>query len=118
MPVGVKPGVEGKTETETKQGTEFGGSRGFLFAFRVCKVRAARKTGVVDKWEDYNKGAMLEQKQERMKERLPEVVVENWEEPKTGDEGFDEDVLMEGDAEVVCAVPRAEKEGEDGDEEE
>lgn len=39
--------------------------------------------------------------------------MENWEEPKTGGEGFDEDVLMEGDAEVAYAVPRAEKEGEE-----
>lgn len=68
MPVSVKPGVEGKTETETKQGTAFGGSSDFVFAFRVCKVRAARKTRGVDEWEDYNKGAMLERKQERMKE--------------------------------------------------
>ncbi|RYO79717.1 hypothetical protein DL766_010474 [Monosporascus sp. MC13-8B] len=70
--VSVEPGVEGKTET--KKGTTWEGSSDFVFAFRVRKVHV-NMTRAVDVNDDYTKGALLEDKINKIGEDLPGLFI-------------------------------------------
>ncbi|KPM38865.1 hypothetical protein AK830_g7709 [Neonectria ditissima] len=105
VPVGVEPGIEGRKETT--HDTSWKESSDFVFAFRVRKVHVSRKTHTVDRSDDYTKGALLDGKVQKPKESIPELLIASQDEPKPEDEGFGEEELTEGDAVVVCAVPKA-----------
>lgn len=104
VPVSVKPGIERRLETS--KSTAWEGSSDFIFAFRVRKVHVSKKTGMVDHNNDYSKGAMLGNKSEDSGEVIPDLFISSQENPIAGDEGYDEEILREGETVVSCAIPR------------
>ncbi|EMR62403.1 hypothetical protein UCREL1_10658 [Eutypa lata UCREL1] len=103
-PVSVEPGVEGRLETS--KGTAWEGSSDFIFAFRVRKVHVSKQTSLVDRNEDYTKGAMLGDNFEEIAKDLPELSISSQEDPSPEDEGYSEENLREGETVVACAIPR------------
>lgn len=108
VPVSLEPGVEGNGEA--KSGTSWEGSSDFVFAFRVRKIHVNKKTQTADKSQDYNKGALLDNKKEKIREDFPDLLISSEEDPKAEDEGYLEGEFMEGDTVVTCAFPKAEVE--------
>ncbi|KAL5591555.1 hypothetical protein FOVSG1_010444 [Fusarium oxysporum f. sp. vasinfectum] len=102
VPIGGGPGIEGKTGTS--QGIKWEGGN-FDFAFRVSKVRV-KKTGKVKSEDQYTKGASLDL--QGVKRKQTGLKITAVEEPSAQDEGFEEKTLMEGDEEVLCAIPKDE----------
>lgn len=102
VPIGVGPSVEGKLGK--KASTKWEGSSEFVFAFRVSKVFVQKKTGQVIKEEEYQKGAMLGNKTERL--QRPEIEVLEVQDPSAESEGFHAEMLMDDDETVAVAVPR------------
>ncbi|KAM0085342.1 hypothetical protein ACKRZS_002368 [Fusarium odoratissimum] len=102
VPIGGGPGIEGKTGTS--QGIKWEGGN-FVFAFRVSKVRV-KKTGKVKSEDQYTKGANLDLQDVKRKQTGLKITAV--EEPSAQDEGFEEKTLMEGDEEVLCAIPKDE----------
>lgn len=103
-PVSVEPGVEGRLETS--KGTAWEGSSDFIFAFRARKVHVSKQTSLVDRNEDYTKGAMLGDNFEEIAKDLPELSISSQEDPSPEDEGYSEENLREGETVVACAIPR------------
>ncbi|RKK99348.1 hypothetical protein BFJ68_g13224 [Fusarium oxysporum] len=102
VPIGGDPGIEGKAGTS--QGTKWEGGN-FVFAFRVSKVRV-KKTGKIKSEDQYTKGANLDLQDVKRKQTGLKITAV--EEPSAHDEGFEEETLMEGDEEVLCAIPKDE----------
>ncbi|EWZ81465.1 hypothetical protein FOWG_14468 [Fusarium oxysporum f. sp. lycopersici MN25] len=102
VPIGGGPGIEGKAGTS--QGTKWEGGN-FVFAFRVSKVRV-KKTGKIKSEDQYTKGANLDLQDVKRKQTGLKITAV--EEPSAQDEGFEEETLMEGDEEVLCAIPKDE----------
>ncbi|OCK74585.1 hypothetical protein K432DRAFT_338800 [Lepidopterella palustris CBS 459.81] len=109
VPIGGGPEVEGKTGM--KEGTTWEGSSDFVFAFRVRKISVEKETGNVKENDDYNQGAFLGN--ETKKEDVPKLSISAEEDPEAEDEGCEKEELMEGDALISCAVPKAEEEEEE-----
>ncbi|KAF9774412.1 hypothetical protein IL306_007594 [Fusarium sp. DS 682] len=99
VPIGGGPGIEGKVGNN--QLTKWEGGN-FVFAFRVSKVRV-RKSGEVESEEEYTKGTMLHPESQARKQAGLDIVAV--EEPSAQEEGFEKEKLMEGDKEVLCAIP-------------
>lgn len=125
MPVSGGPGVEAKVTR--KNGTRWGGSSDFVFAFRVVRVFVGKKTGDVVGQEDYRKGAMLGRDDDGWEDGGeyggPELYLERLEEGDAWSEGLEGvEVLDDVDGgTVVCAFPANGRDGgwdkEDGGEE-
>jgi hypothetical protein len=102
VPAAIEPGIGIKVEE--KRGTSWNGSSDFVFAFRVRKIRVSRKTKSLIDHGDYSKGAKLGDKSTRIEENLPEAQLESQEESQAAEEGYGEEILMEGDTSVRFAV--------------
>ncbi|KAK5993702.1 hypothetical protein PT974_07138 [Cladobotryum mycophilum] len=103
----VEPQVEHKSVASGS--TSWQGSSDFVFAYRVTRVRVAKKQrGHVIDHDDYTKGAMLGNEAEGPVEAVSEVFVLSHEEASPGDEGYSEVTVLEDGEAVSCAVPRAE----------
>jgi hypothetical protein len=103
VPVGGGPEIEGKRENI--EGTSWKGSSDFVFAFRARKISVRKKTGEVKSDEEYKTGAMLG---DEVKEGEVPVLVFSDVDPEAEDEGCEMEELMEDDAVIACAVPKAE----------
>ncbi|KAI0379220.1 hypothetical protein F5Y04DRAFT_260007 [Hypomontagnella monticulosa] len=100
IPISGGPTVEVNRQNNT--GVSWEGSSDFVFAFRVRKI-FVKKTGVVNKDEDYRRGAMLGREYEISKVAAVSILSE--EDPDVEQEGFTREELMEGDVPVNCAIP-------------
>lgn len=89
-----------------KATTKWEGSSDFVFAFRVSKVFVGKAAGQVVSEEEYRKGAMLGNEEEKVKG--PELSVLKVEDPDAEGEGFDTEELMDDEDVVACAIPREE----------
>jgi hypothetical protein len=102
VPIAGGPGVGGVKETRREVGWE--GRSDFVFAFRVKKVMAEKRTGGVKSEHDYRAGAMLDSGAGDVTDN-PILRVMEVGEADGGQDEFSVEVLMEGDEEIVCAVP-------------
>lgn len=101
VPLGVGPGVEGKVGNTAS--TVWEGSSDFVFAFCASKVYVGKATGQVVSEEEYRRGAMLGNEDQRV--QGPELSVLEVEDPNAEGEGFRTEELVEDEDVVVCATP-------------
>jgi hypothetical protein len=61
-----------------------------------------KKTGELESEKEYTRGAMLDTESKVYKQAALDIIAV--EEPSARDEGFEEEKLMEGDEEILCAI--------------
>ncbi|EHA52308.1 hypothetical protein MGG_05802 [Pyricularia oryzae 70-15] len=99
-PLGGGPEIGG--QREDKRWTAWHGSDDFVLAFKVRKVYVDRRTGKVNKNDDYTKGAMLGSDDPKAAS-VPDIVVREEEDPDPRAEGFYTEETMEGEKVVSCS---------------
>lgn len=105
--VPVSGGPKAELTRSVKNGIHWENGGDFVLAFRVKKIKVARKTNEVRKVEDYKQGAMLGSEPEVVEEYKPVLTFQEEELVVHDDDGnWTRMQLVEGDELITIGVPR------------